>query len=115
LRYPDLAGSAMRQQLVGTRSALDQAFAGLDRLSSDEYVTFEGLNRAYRDRYGFPLIIAVRENTKETILRAGNARLQNSRVAEQATALVEIAKIANLRLLEIVKEPALVAQEVSAR
>ena len=49
--------------------------------------------------------MAVRENTKETILRSGNARLQNSPAAEQATALVEIAKIANLRLLDIVEEP----------
>ena len=42
---------------------------------------------------------------KETILKSGNARLQNSPAAEQATALVEIAKIANLRLLDIVEEP----------
>jgi len=60
---------------------------------------------AYRKKFGFPLIIAVRENTKETILRSGNARLDNSPSAEQATALVEIAKIANLRLLDIVEEP----------
>ena len=49
--------------------------------------------------------VAVRENTKETILKAGNARLQNSPAAEQAAALVEIAKIANLRLLDLVEEP----------
>jgi uric acid transporter len=53
----------------------------------------------------------VRENTKETILRSGNARLNNSPAAEQATALVEIAKIANLRLLDIVEEPDLVTAE----
>jgi 2-oxo-4-hydroxy-4-carboxy--5-ureidoimidazoline (OHCU) decarboxylase len=47
----------------------------------------------------------VRENTKETILRAGQARLNNSPIAEQATALVEIAKIANLRLLDLVEDP----------
>ena len=47
----------------------------------------------------------MRENTKETILRSGNARLNNSPAAEQATALVEIAKIANLRLLDLVEEP----------
>jgi len=47
----------------------------------------------------------VRENTKETILRAGNARLINSPAAERATALVEIVKIANLRLLDRVEEP----------
>jgi len=50
-------------------------------------------------------VMAVRENTKETIMRTGNARLQNSPTAERATALVEIAKIANLRLLDRVEEP----------
>jgi OHCU decarboxylase len=105
-RYPDLAGAATREGRLGVLSVADQAFAGLDRLSADEYTSFDDLNRAYRDKFGFPLVIAVRENTKETILRAGNARLHNAPVAEQATALVEIAKIANLRLLDLVEAPA---------
>ena len=105
-RYPDLAGAATRERRLGVLSVADQAFAGLDRLTTDEYHSFDDLNRAYRDKFGFPLVIAVRENTKETILRAGNARLHNAPVAEQATALVEIAKIANLRLMDLVEEPA---------
>ena len=86
-------------------SVKDQAFAGLDRLDTDEHHSLGDLTSAYREKFGFPLIIAVRENTKETILRSGNARLNNSPAAEQATALVEIAKIANLRLLDLVEEP----------
>jgi OHCU decarboxylase len=104
-QYPDLAGAATREGRLPTQSVVDQAIAGLDRLSGDEYSSFDTLNRAYREKFDFPLVIAVRENTKETILRAGNARLQNSPAAEQAAALVEIAKIANLRLLDIVEEP----------
>jgi OHCU decarboxylase len=102
--YPDLAGPAIRQSRLGTRSVMDQAFAGLDHLSTDEYMSFDDLNRAYKTKFGFPLVVAVRENTKETILRAGQARLNNSPAAEQATALVEIAKIANLRLLDLVED-----------
>jgi 2-oxo-4-hydroxy-4-carboxy--5-ureidoimidazoline (OHCU) decarboxylase len=83
---------------------MDQATAGLDRLNRDEHQTFDDLTRAYRERFGFPLVIAVRENTKESILRQGNSRLNNAPVVEQATALVEIAKIANLRLLDRVEE-----------
>jgi uric acid transporter len=105
-QYPDLAGAATREGRLATQSVVDQAIAGLDRLNSDEYTSFDALNRAYRDKFGFPLVVAVRENTKETILRSGNARLQNSPAAEQAAALVEIAKIANLRLLDLVEEPA---------
>jgi len=104
-QYPELAGVATREGRLGARSVMDQAFAGLNQLDSDEYTSFDDLNRAYREKFGFPLVVAVRENTKETILRSGNARLQNSPAAEQATALVEIAKIANLRLLDIVEEP----------
>jgi uric acid transporter len=104
-QYPDLAGPATREGKLATQSVVDQAIAGLDQLNSDEYTSFDELNRAYREKFGFPLIVAVRENTKETILKSGNARLQNSPAAEQATALVEIAKIANLRLLDIVEEP----------
>ena len=106
--YPDLAGAHVREGRPGSaRSVIDQAFAGLDRLTNDEYQSFDELNRAYRDKFGFPLIVAVRENTKETILKAGNTRLENSAAAERAAALVEIAKIANLRLADLVEETVL--------
>ncbi|MGH2813875.1 MAG: 2-oxo-4-hydroxy-4-carboxy-5-ureidoimidazoline decarboxylase, partial [Actinomycetota bacterium] len=77
-QYPELAGVATREGRLGARSVMDQAFAGLDQLDSGEYTSFDDLNRAYREKFGFPLVVAVRENTKETILRSGNARLQNS-------------------------------------
>jgi len=103
--YPDI-GSVFRSDTTpSVLSVKDQAFAGLDRLDSDEIHNLGDLTTAYRKKFGFPLIIAVRENTKETILRSGNARLNNSPSAEQATALVEIAKIANLRLFDLVEEP----------
>jgi OHCU decarboxylase len=102
--YPDIGSVFRADTTASVLSVKDQAFAGLDRLDSDEINNLGDLTSAYRKKFGFPLIIAIRENTKETILRAGNARLQNSPAAEQATALVEIAKIANLRLLDIVEE-----------
>ena len=102
--YPDIGSVFRPDTTASVLSVKDQAFAGLDRLDSDEINNLGDLTTAYRKKFGFPLIIAIRENTKETILRAGNARLQNSPAAEQATALVEIAKIANLRLLDIVEE-----------
>jgi len=103
--YPDIGSVFRGDRSPSVLSIKDQAFAGLDRLDTDEHHSLGDLTAAYRKKFGFPLIIAVRENTKETILRSGNARLDNSPSAEQATALVEIAKIANLRLLDIVEEP----------
>lgn len=92
-------------RMLGTQSLRDQASAGLDRLSPQEYQDFQQLNEDYREKFGFPLVIAVREHTKETILRNGRARLENPPAQERATGLVEISKIANLRLLDLVEEP----------
>jgi 2-oxo-4-hydroxy-4-carboxy--5-ureidoimidazoline (OHCU) decarboxylase len=68
-------------------------------------VAVSKLNKAYREKFGFPLVVCVRENTKETILASGKERLENSPAQERAGALVEIAKIANLRLRDILEAP----------
>jgi OHCU decarboxylase len=91
--------------LLAAESLRDQSSAGLDRLSPEEYESFSRLNKAYRDKFGFPLVVCVRENTKETILASGKDRLENSPAQEKATALVEIAKIANLRLQDLIEVP----------
>jgi xanthine permease len=100
---------AMRIPLAGllaVESLRDQSSAGLDRLSPEEYESFGKLNSDYRDKFGFPLVVCVRENTKETILASGKERLENSPVREKAFALIEIAKIANLRLQDLIEAPA---------
>jgi OHCU decarboxylase len=83
----------------------DQSAAGLDRLTPEESESFNTLNKAYRDKFGFPLVVCVRENTKETILASGKERLENSPAQEKAAGLLEIIKIANLRLQDIVEAP----------
>ena len=92
--------------LLAVESLRDQSSAGLDRLSSEDYESFSKLNKAYREKFGFPLVVCVRENTKETILASGKERLENSPVREKAAALIEIAKIANLRLQDLIEAPA---------
>jgi OHCU decarboxylase len=100
--YPDLGTS---DGALGPESRRDQASAGLDRLSPEESEELGRMNAEFRERFGFPPIFAVRENTKETILAGARARLENSPAQERATALVEVAKIANLRLLDLVAAP----------
>ena len=85
-------------------SRRDQASAGLNRLTPQEYERFDALNEAYREKFGFPFVICVRENTKETIFDEFERRLRNTPVQEQMAALVEIAKIANLRLYDLVED-----------
>jgi xanthine permease len=92
-------------RVLGPESLRDQSSAGLDRLTPEEYENFHRLNNAYREKFDFPLIVCVREHTKETILSNGEARLKNPPAQERATALVEVAKIANLRLQDLVEEP----------
>jgi 2-oxo-4-hydroxy-4-carboxy--5-ureidoimidazoline (OHCU) decarboxylase len=62
------------------------------------------MNRAYRERFGFPMIVCVREHTKESILQNAQSRLENSREEEVEIALGEIAKIARLRLQDLVEQ-----------
>jgi uric acid transporter len=93
------------EDVLGPESLRDQSSAGLDRLSPAEYEAFSKLTTAYRAKFGFPLVVCVRENTKETILASGKERLENAPAQEKATALVEIAKIANLRLQDLVEAP----------
>jgi OHCU decarboxylase len=79
-------------------SRSEQSGAGLDRLPPQERERLAGLNAAYRERFGFPFVICVREHTRESILANADARLGNPPEREVETALAEIAKIARLRL-----------------
>jgi OHCU decarboxylase len=85
-------------------SEREQASAGLDRLSPEEFEAFTEKNRLYREKFGMPLIFCVREHTKESILKEAEERLGNSREQEIQTALAEISKIARLRLEDLVEE-----------
>ncbi|MBX6764277.1 MAG: purine/pyrimidine permease [Rubrobacteraceae bacterium] len=97
--------SAASGGVLGPESLRDRAAAGLDTLSPEEYDEFLRLNRAYREKFGFPLVIALREReSKQEVLEAGRARLANSPAQERMAAMVEIAKIAGYRLEDIVEE-----------
>jgi OHCU decarboxylase len=96
--HPDLAGKAAVEGSLSESSRHEQASAGLDRLTPDEYEAFTRTNRAYRERFGFPFVVCAREHTKESILRVASERLRNSEDEEIRVALGEIAKIARLRL-----------------
>jgi OHCU decarboxylase len=96
--HPDLAGRAAIAGALTADSAREQAAAGLDRLTPDEYDAFTQTNAAYRERHGFPFVICAREHDKASILAAAAERLEHDTDAEIAVALAEIGKIARLRL-----------------
>ena len=101
--HPDLAGRLAQQQQLTLESTREQASAGLNRLSDAELASFQKLNGAYRAKFGFPFIICARLSSKDVILAAMQARLQNPPEKEFAAALDEIEKIARLRLNDLLK------------
>lgn len=98
--HPDLAGKAAIAGEVSEMSKREQAAAGLDRLTPEEYAEFHRLNGAYKARFGFPFVICARENTKDSILAAFNTRLEHTREAEIDTGVREVLKILRLRLID---------------
>jgi OHCU decarboxylase len=101
LKHPDLAGKLAAAKQLTVESTHEQASAGLDHLSDAEKQTFTALNDAYKTRFGFPYILAVKGRTKAEILANFQARLGNSAEREFATALEQIERIALLRLRDI--------------
>ncbi|MBW4464249.1 MAG: 2-oxo-4-hydroxy-4-carboxy-5-ureidoimidazoline decarboxylase [Pegethrix bostrychoides GSE-TBD4-15B] len=98
--HPDLGSKAK----MAAASVQEQAGAGLNQLSADEFERLHRLNQAYRSKFGFPFIIAVKQQNKIRILATFEQRLTNSPEAEQAQAIAEIAQIAGFRLETAVDE-----------
>jgi len=98
--HPDLAGKLAAAGKLTAESTSEQAGAGLDLLTDEERSTFQALNAEYVARHGFPFIIAVRDNTKATIMAAFKRRISNDRDAEFAEACKQVERIAELRLIE---------------
>ena len=96
--HPDLAGKLAAAKRLTAESTAEQASAGLDALTDAERARFTELNTAYVARHGFPFIIAVRDNTKASILATFETRLNNDRATEFATACAQVERIARLRL-----------------
>lgn len=96
--HPDLAGKAARAGSVTRESRQEQASAGLDTLSDEEFARFHRLNDAYRRKFGFPFIVCVRRHTRDSILMQFERRLHNDVATEFAAALQEVFYITRLRL-----------------
>ncbi len=106
LAHPDLAGRLALAKQLTADSTKEQASAGLDRLTPAELAEFTRLNDAYKAKFGFPFILAVKGRSKDDVLRSFTTRIGNNTTDEFATALAEIERIARLRLGDILPESA---------
>lgn len=98
--HPELARRAGLDPDLTRASAAEQASAGLDRLTPEEYARFNRLNDGYAARFGMPFVICVRLSDKALILSEMERRLAQTPAEELDTAIAEIGKIGVLRLTD---------------
>ena len=101
--HPDLAGKAALAGKLTESSISEQAGAGLDTLSAEEFEQFHKLNNAYKSKFGFPFILTVKGHDKHSILQAFQKRLNNDADQEQIEALRQIGEIGRFRLEALLK------------
>ncbi len=100
--HPELAGRAAVRGELTAESTREQSGAGLAHCSQEEFDKLQRLNRTYRERFGFPFILAVRGYDRAGVIANFEARIGNTREAELRTSLDQIYRIARLRLDDLV-------------
>ncbi|TSA09614.1 MAG: 2-oxo-4-hydroxy-4-carboxy-5-ureidoimidazoline decarboxylase [Comamonadaceae bacterium] len=101
--HPELAGKAMVSQTLTAESSNEQSAAGLTHCSAQEFARIQELNAAYKARFDFPFILAVRGPrgsglTRREIIETFERRLHGQRSFEIQECLRNIHRIAELRL-----------------
>ncbi|MGF1749110.1 2-oxo-4-hydroxy-4-carboxy-5-ureidoimidazoline decarboxylase [Vibrio cionasavignyae] len=99
--HPDLAGKAAIDGELTAASTSEQAGAGIDQCSKEEFAQFTTYNDSYKSRFTFPFIMAVKGANRYQILESFEMRLGNDSETEFATAINEINKIALFRLRDM--------------
>ncbi len=102
--HPELAGRAMAQSELTADSANEQSGAGLTQCAPAELAELATLNLRYREKFGFPFVLAVKGYDRAAIIAAFTRRLDDDRPTEFAASLREIDKIARLRLAALLTE-----------
>ncbi|NLJ92180.1 MAG: 2-oxo-4-hydroxy-4-carboxy-5-ureidoimidazoline decarboxylase [Aeromonadales bacterium] len=96
--HPDLAGKAALEGTLTEASTNEQAGAGIDQCTPEEFERFTALNNAYKEKFKFPFIMAVKGSNRHQILAAFEERIHNDYDTEFERAVNEINKIAEFRL-----------------
>ena len=98
--HPDLANKAKINSLTKD-SQREQINSGLDQCFEEEFNEFKNLNERYKKKFGFPFITAVKNKSKVEILSEFKKRISNDIDDEFNEAILQVNKIANLRLNEL--------------
>jgi 2-oxo-4-hydroxy-4-carboxy-5-ureidoimidazoline decarboxylase len=104
--HPELAGQEAQAGTMTAESVGEQASARLDALPPDQVARLAELNLAYRRKFGFPAIIAVRLNSRAAIFHAFEGRLHNDVEQEVQNGIAQVCEIARLRLADLLADDA---------
>ncbi|MBB5465925.1 2-oxo-4-hydroxy-4-carboxy-5-ureidoimidazoline decarboxylase [Paraburkholderia sp. CI2] len=100
--HPELAGKAAVRGELTAESTREQSGAGLAQCTQEEFDKLHALNQAYREKFGFPFILAVRGYDRHGIIANFESRMNNSRADELRASLDQIYRIARLRLDDLI-------------
>ena len=101
--HPDLACKGIRPAEITQHSQNEQSGAGLDQCTQQEADLLVNLNKTYKQKFGFPFMLAVKGYNKAEIIQQFQKRLDNSKQQEFDTALQQVYKVVLWRLLDTVK------------
>jgi OHCU decarboxylase len=96
--HPELAVGVVSDEQLTESSQSEQRGAGLDRCSPDEFSEFQKLNACYREKFGFPFIMAVKGCNRHDILESFRARLENTGDEEFRSAVEQVIRIGRFRI-----------------
>lgn len=100
--HPELAGKAAVRGELTAESTREQSGAGLAQCTQEEFDKLQRLNAAYREKFGFPFILAVRGYDRAGIIANFEARVNNTRDDELRMSLEQIYRIARFRIDDLV-------------
>ena len=103
--HPDLAGKLAIAGKLTAHSTKEQAGADLQNCTTEEFNQFQKLNKDYKEKFGFPFILAVQGYQRSEILKVFQKRIKNSIEEEYKVALAQVNRIALLRLIRIEETP----------
>ena len=100
--HPELAGREAAAGTLTDASTGEQARLGFNALSRAEFERVGTVNRRYREKFGFPAIVALaRHATRDTVIAEMERRFENDPDTEIRNALEQIGHISHGRLKKL--------------
>ena len=101
--HPELAGKAMINNALTAESKNEQTQSGLTHCSEEEFALIHKLNAEYKERFGWPFILAVRGPrgtglTRKQIIATFERRVRETTQFELEECLRQVNRIAEIRI-----------------